>query len=346
MNGNKGGPSGPTRAEDRTQGLPQARSLPRNAWQAGIAHQKMVQEALKKKFGSHQRLICKYDMRYPEQAEREYQRLASVYMRLVMDALKEYLPEIRDAAKAERESSRRDAENDRDDPKRQPASTDLIAWVNAVFDKMAAKLEQDTADFGFYERVQKLANLTERMGNREWKKAVRATLGIDLMEDYYKGEFFREALPRWVEQNVALVKTIPQESLGKMRHITLEGYRNGESTTTIVKKIQAEYGMDKRHARLIARDQIAKLNSQIVQQRMRDAGVREYFWRTVKDRRVRDSHRELEGKRFRLDDPPVVDQKTGRRCHPGEDFQCRCTARAVFDWETIDLPISEERKKA
>lgn len=311
-----------------------------------IAHQKMVQEALRKKFGSHSRLICKYDMRYPEQVEREYQRLTDAYMRLLNEALKEYLPEIRDAAKAERESLRRDAEDDRDNRKRKPASTDLLAWINQVFDKIAAKLEQTTSGFGFYERVQRLAESTERMVNREWKKAVRSTLGIDLMEDYYKGEFFRDAFPRWVEENVALIKTIPQESLGKMRRITLEGYKNGESTTSILKKIQAEYGMDKRHARLIARDQTAKLNSQITSQRMRDAGVREYIWRTAKDSRVRDSHRELEGKRFRLDDPPVVDEKTGRRCHPGEDYQCRCIKRAIFDWETIDLPISGEKEKA
>ena len=76
------------------------------------------------------------------------------------------------------------------------------------------------------------------------------------------------------------------------------------------------------------------------QELMRDAGVEEYIWSTSGDSRVRESHKKLNGKRFRWDDPPVVDEKTGRRCHPGEDYECRCVALAVFDFDTIDLPIA------
>ena len=90
----------------------------------------------------------------------------------------------------------------------------------------------------------------------------------------------------------------------------------------------------------MARDQIAKLNSNIAQQQQRDAGVEEYIWSDSGDGRVRPSHKKLNGKRFRWDDPPVVDEKTGRRCHPGEDYECRCVALAVFDFDNIDLPVS------
>lgn len=128
--------------------------------------------------------------------------------------------------------------------------------------------------------------------------------------------------------------------LSEMRRLVLEGYRNGKPTTTIVKEIQKVYGTNRRHAQLIARDQIAKLNSQICRMQQEDAGVTEYIWSTSGDSRVRSGHRKLNGKRFRWDDPPVVDDKTGRRCHPGEDYQCRCVALAVFDFGTIDLPIS------
>ena len=57
---------------------------------------------------------------------------------------------------------------------------------------------------------------------------------------------------------------------------------------------------------------------------------------------MRDSHRHLNGKRFSWNDPPVVDARTGRRCHPGQDYQCRCVALPVFDLETLDLPIAEK----
>ena len=94
-----------------------------------------------------------------------------------------------------------------------------------------------------------------------------------------------------------------------MRQIALEGYRNGETTTTIVKQIQRTYSVDRRHAQLLARDQIAKLNGDITQQQQQDAGVVEYVWSTSGDSRVRPSHAALNHKRFRWDDPPVVDEK-------------------------------------
>lgn len=295
-----------------------------------IAHQRMVQEALKKKFGSHAVLIGKRVPDYPEQAEREFKRVTNSYMRLLNKLLKEYLPEIRDAAAKEKENQRHDD------------TSDLLAVVAKVFDKMADELKENAQSFGFKDKVEAMSKLTRKLSISEWKKEVKATLGIELADDYYTGELFRRLLNEWIDENVDLIETIPHDSLSKMRELVLEGYREGKPTTTIVKEIQKVYGQDRRHAQLIARDQIAKLNSQISRMQQEDAGVKEYIWSTSGDSRVREGHRRLNNKRFRWDNPPVVDDKTGRRCHPGEDYQCRCVALAVFDYDTIDLPISGE----
>lgn len=293
-----------------------------------IAHQRMVQEALKKKFGSHEVLLNKRPPRYPEQAEREFKRLTNSYMRLLNKLLKEYLPEIKNAADEEKN-------------RRHDDTTDLLAVVTKVFEKMADELQRDMEAFGLEHRVEDMAKLTRKLSINEWKKAVESTLGIQLADDYYTGELFRKLMKEWIDNNVDLIKTIPNDSLSQMRELVLEGYRNGKPTTKIVKEIQEVYGMTRRHAQLIARDQIAKLNGQIAKLQQEDAGVSEYIWSTSGDSRVRQGHKALDGKRFKWSDPPIVDAKTGRRCHPGEDYQCRCVALAVFDYETIDLPISE-----
>ena len=70
-------------------------------------HGHMVQDLLRHRFGSHDNLICKYSSKYPVQAEREFQRLTNAYIRILNELLKEYLPEIRDAARAEREAGQR-----------------------------------------------------------------------------------------------------------------------------------------------------------------------------------------------------------------------------------------------
>jgi hypothetical protein len=55
-----------------------------------------------------------------------------------------------------------------------------------------------------------------------------------------------------------------------------------------------------------------------------------YIWRTAGDDKVRPSHAANEGRVFAWNDPP----ETG---HPGEDFNCRCTAEAYYG--PYDPPI-------
>ena len=143
-------------------------------------------------------------------------------------------------------------------------------------------------------------------------------------------------------ENVDLIRTIPEQTLDKMQEIVYKGFTRGRPTTQMVKDIQQTYQVGRRRAELIARDQTAKLNGQIQQAQQMDAGITEYIWRDCRDQRVRDSHRKLNGKKFRWDAPPVVDERTGRRCHPGQDYQCRCFARPVFNRMTLNLPIAGE----
>ena len=77
-------------------------------------------------------------------------------------------------------------------------------------------------------------------------------------------------------------------------------------------------------AALIARDQTSKLTSDLNELRQTQAGVEEYDWSTSRDERVRKSHREKEGRRFRWDNPPA---DTG---NPGDDVLCRCVGIGVI----------------
>lgn len=56
-----------------------------------------------------------------------------------------------------------------------------------------------------------------------------------------------------------------------------------------------------------------------------------YVWR-IRPRdipRTRPDHLQLNGRKFRWEDPPVVNPRTGERGHPGVDAQCRCYAEPV-----------------
>lgn len=124
-----------------------------------------------------------------------------------------------------------------------------------------------------------------------------------------------------VAANVKLITALSEETRAKLTELTLR------SVTAPGFDFKAELQrigkFSDNRARLIARDQTSKIQSQLHQQRMQNLGVVEYRWRTSGDERVRQSHSDNNGKIFRWDKPP----STG---HPGDDIQCRCTAEAII----------------
>lgn len=301
-------------------------------------HQEMVQKAVKGKFYGHQTIKSKRVPQYPDSAEREFKRITNGYMRLLNKTLADHLPALLAAYKKERRGDSRfddvrDLEND----------------VRREFQKIAEELEQKLAAYGLDDLVAKISKMTKNTSLREWKRVVHDTLGIDLLNDYYSADFYEAALRRWVDENVLKIKSIPNEALGEMQQIVLNGYRSGATITDITKSIQEQYKLSRRRAQLLARDQVSTLNSQISKMQQQDAGCTKYRWSDSRDSRVRDCHRSLNGKVFSWDEPPEMwyDTKnsgrvyTGRRCHPGEDYCCRCVAIPVFDIDTVDVPMKD-----
>lgn len=294
------------------------------------ARQQAVREAAKKKFRGRRTLKSKVDIRYKENLEREYRRLTRSYMALLKETLTKYLPVIKEAIK----------EEPRQDGAIHTDAKDLSSIIRETFRAMNVELDKKTERFMLSKKLDNLSKLTRKLSVKEWKKVVSNTLGIDITDDYYLGEFYREQLKVWNELNTDLIKSIPKDSLAEMQDIVLTAYQNGDTITSILKKVQHTYGVSRSKAEFLARDQMAKLNSSLTQFQQTDAGVSEYIWSSSGDGRVRDRHRFLDGKTFSWSDPPIVDIKTGRRAHPGEDYQCRCVALPKFDIETLDLPMS------
>jgi SPP1 gp7 family putative phage head morphogenesis protein len=130
-----------------------------------------------------------------------------------------------------------------------------------------------------------------------------------------------EMQAQWVERNTELIQ-MEERARAEVREIIEGPLREGIRVEEVRARIQERMGVVQSRAELIARDQTLKLYGQIQEARQTDAGIEEYTWSTSLDERVRSRHTELEGTTQRWDTPPVVDRKTGRRAHPGEDFQC------------------------
>lgn len=296
--------------------------------------QRLTAEETKKGFRGHKIRYCKYVQRRPESSEREYIRTVNAYMRILKEEVERSFPELKEAYKA----NKGDVFEGGLTATRADSITDFTMVLEKIFKDIRERLTSRTNGFGMRRRLENLAHLTRKLTVKEWKNAISATLGINILEDYYMGGEYDELLREWIEKNIGLIVTMPQDTLERMHDIVYDSYLEGRPIKDLTKSLQKEYGLTKGHARLIARDQTAKLNGQIQQKQQRDAGVEEYTWSTSGDERVRESHRELNGKRFRWDDPPT--NSDGRTCHPGEDYQCRCVALPVFEWDKLTLPVA------
>lgn len=141
----------------------------------------------------------------------------------------------------------------------------------------------------------------------------------------------RDASAMWVAENANLITGMSDEVLDDLAARLRNEWARGARWEDISALVQDRLGVGRARAELIARDQVGKLNADMTRERQRAVGVTRYKWSTSRDERVRESHRHLEGSIQTWANPPIVDPRTGRRDHPGRDFQCRCVAIPVFD---------------
>ena len=151
------------------------------------------------------------------------------------------------------------------------------------------------------------ASLTEILGIN-----VRASSGLGASIDVFR------------DQNLALIKSMVTGQIQEVRTLLESAEVVGLRVEEISEKIKGRFDVSQSKADLLARDQTLKLNANITQARQRGAGVEKYIWTTSGDERVREEHAALEGQVFSWNDPPPSG-------HPGEDYQCRCTAFPVIE---------------
>lgn len=196
----------------------------------------------------------------------------------------------------------------------------------SFLEELAKSLLFWVSDSEIRQLVKPFSQQVEAFNKRQFRKVLKSVYGVDI----FKHEDWLDAQLKLFEvQNIELIKSIPTQLHDKLRYRFIEAVRKGERWEAVADEIEAILAIPKKRARLIARDQLGKLNGQLTQLRQQQIGVTHYIWRTMLDERVRDSHRKREGELFAWDNPPDDG-------HPQEPIQCRCYAEPVFpDFDEI-----------
>lgn len=197
-----------------------------------------------------------------------------------------------------------------------------------------------------------LADSIEKFNQQEWDAFKKIAVGAAFSED---DAWTRDVINDWANTQVTLITKASRDMQDAVARRVRDGVARGSGVEEVRALIMRDLpGISARRARIIARDQVAKLNGDLTQGRMEDAGIATYIWSTSMDERVRGlpggkyadavpSHYLMEGRVCRWDDPTKCRDANGEwvarpagapLLHPGQDIMCRCVA--LPNWGELD----------
>lgn len=201
------------------------------------------------------------------------------------------------------------------------------AWFSDLMTSFREKLTRYVVEIS-RPLASKVVIDTQKEVDKQIAEHTKTILGVDLTA-FYRGADIQDVVDTNIEANVALIKSIPSQYADKVEALVLNALQTGQTNEELAREITKLGHSTDYRARLIAADQMGKINGQINKGRQLSMGVETYTWQTAKDEDVRTDHRLKQGKTFRWDDPP-----TGG--HPGEPIRCRCTALPNYEDILID----------
>lgn len=136
------------------------------------------------------------------------------------------------------------------------------------------------------------------------------------------------ALQAAITENVGLIRSIPEKYFTEVEGLVMRSVARGRDLSYLTDELQKRYGITRRRAALIARDQNNKATSVMQSARQQSLGITQGIWRhSHAGKEPRPSHVKADGKVFDLSKGMLLD---GEWTMPGEEINCRCTWSPVI----------------
>jgi len=205
--------------------------------------------------------------------------------------------------------------------------SDVIA---RVFQSLAAKWLGDSFVLWAEHQAGRFVNHAVNVGKRRFVRSAPG-IGINL---YGETPEINDYIEASTAANVKLIKSIPAQHLDQIETMVMSNMRSGMRSGSIAKQLVEKFRATKSRAKFIARDQTSKINADITKKRQQHAGFEFFKWIDSDDDRVRKRHEKIASADvgfgpgvYRWDDLPISD--SGQRISPGQDYECRCTAKPM-----------------
>lgn len=213
-------------------------------------------------------------------------------------------------------------------------------WLTANYKASGAAVAMDASPAVFMrDAMRKLAkrwtghfdDMAQKLSDRFSTDAMKSTdvsLGSALKNAGFTVEFkmtsqMNNALQATISENVGLIRSIPEKYFTEVEGMVMRSVARGRDLGHLTEELEKRYGITRRRAATIARDQNNKATSVMQAARQKSLGITQGIWRhSYAGKEPRKSHIKADGKVFDLDKGMLLDNKWTM---PGEEINCRCT---------------------
>ena len=199
-----------------------------------------------------------------------------------------------------------------------------------------------------YRLATRMAKLVATENLKSWRQAaMRSTRAREIylsLQQEIRRTGLQPELQVIATRNAKLIRSVPREIAQHLTQKAVALQQEGKRDLEIVAELKRlAPRLTKSKMRLIARTEISKAESNLTELRAENLGVSHYQWLTSEDRRVRDSHRNLDKVLIAWNDAPqpealIGEKSTLGRGHAGTFPNCRCLCAPLVSLDEITWP--------
>ena len=198
-----------------------------------------------------------------------------------------------------------------------------LSQINQFLQYVEMNLDQIIETMLFHDEI---ITVLDDVGNKIQKNVQH----VNILDFDFTQEQKEEIARNYTSNMQFYIKDWAAKKIPEMRRKVAQAVVDGYREIDVQKMLETEYGIAERKAKFLAQNETSIMLAQIKKVHYSAMGFDSFMWHTILDARERPLHRMLNGKIFRFDDPPVIDERTGQKGLPGETYNCRCDLTPIM----------------
>jgi SPP1 gp7 family putative phage head morphogenesis protein len=222
----------------------------------------------------------------------------------------------------------------------------LIYWIKAAYRKTPPILAQDDANTAtrlrremdalgkkwldrFDEAAPELARYFATAAKDRVDGALAKSLrkaGISVRFQFTQAA--REVFAATVDENISLIKSIPEQHLTQVRGLVMRSVTAGRDIGGLAAELEHQFDVTKRRAAFIASSQNNIATAAITMTRQRELGITKAIWlHSAGGRKPRPEHVAFNGKEYEVAKGAFLENVW---TWPGREPRCRCVSKSII----------------